>query len=77
MPSRLSTGLMPSRLSAGLRQGRDGQLNSAAVQCELAWKDDEGAGLHCNNTFHRGIIACIATFMKAFNCDPQDRMNIF
>ena len=58
-------------------QGRDSQLNSAAVQCELAWEDDEGAGFHCNNTFHRGILACIATFMKAFNCDPQDRMSIF
>ena len=58
-------------------QGRGGQLKSAAVQCELAWKDDEVAGFHCNNTFHRGIIACIATFMKAFNCDPQDRMSIF
>ena len=58
-------------------QGRDGQLNSAAVQCELAWEDDEGAGFHCNNTFHRGILACIATFMKAFNCVPQDRMSIF
>ena len=57
--------------------GRNGQLKSAAVQCELAWKDDEGTGFPCNNTFHRGIIACIATFKKASNCVPQDRMSIF
>ena len=57
--------------------GRDGSLNSAAWQSELAWEDDEGVSFHCNRTFHRGILACIATFVKALNCAPQDRMSIF
>ena len=57
--------------------GRAGSLETAAVKCEAAWSDDEGTTFHCNQTFHRGILACIATFMKVFNCVPQDSMSIF
>ena len=58
--------------------GCDSQLKSAAVQCELAWEDDQGASFHCNQTFHRGPQACIATLLVAFGSPPpQDRMSIF
>ena len=57
--------------------GRDDQLQSAAVQCELAWADDDIIGAHCNNCFHRGILAFIVIVTVAFGCNPQDRMSIF
>ena len=57
--------------------GRDNQLQSAAAKCELAWADDEIIGAHCNQTFHRGILAFIVIVTVAFGCNPQDRMSIF
>ena len=57
--------------------GRDNQLRSAAAQCELAWADDDIIGAHCNNCFHRGILAFIVIVTVAFGCNPQDRMSIF
>ena len=57
--------------------GRDRQLTSAAMGCQTAWLDGDGAGFHCNNTSHRGPLACIATFVKASHCDTRDRMSNF
>ena len=64
-------------LSPYWKGGRDGELDEASTVCQAAWAQGKGAAFHCNQTFHRGILACIATFTVAFNCVPQDRMNIF
>ena len=64
-------------LSPYWADGRDNQRRSAAAQCELAWADDEIIGAHCNNCFHRGILAFIVIVTVAFGCNPQDRMSIF
>ena len=53
--------------------GRDEDVKIAARIAQEAWDDDAGVAPHCNQTFHRGPLACIATFPVAFNCVPQDR----
>ena len=57
--------------------GRDRDTDDAAALCQKAWAQDKGSVFHCNQTFHRGPLACCATFMVAFNCVPQDRMLFF
>ena len=64
-------------LSPYHKPSRDQQTNEAAEVCGAAWAKDEGCVFHCNQTFHRGPLAMIATFTVAFNCFPQDRMSIF
>ena len=57
--------------------GRGKDVKVAARVAKKTWEDDAGVAPHCNQTFHRGPLACIATFTVAFNGDPQDRMSIF
>ena len=57
--------------------GRDEDVKTAARIAKEAWDDDAGVASHCNQTFHRGPLARMATFTVAFNCVPQDRMLIF
>ena len=64
-------------LSPYHKAGRDADTQIAAGVAKEAWSRDKGVVFHCNQTFHRGILACIATFTVAFNCVPQDRMCIF
>ena len=64
-------------LSPYYRGGRDEATDSAAKVAKEAWSRGEGVAFHCNETFHRGVLACIATFTVAFNCVPQDIMSIF
>ena len=56
---------------------RDAATKIAAGVAKEAWSRDKGVVFHCNQTFHRGILACIATVTVAFNCVPLDRMSIF
>ena len=57
--------------------GRDRDVKDVAKIAKKAWDKDKGAAFHCNQTFHRGPLAMIATVMVAFNCIPQDRMSLF
>ena len=57
--------------------GRDADVEEAAGIAKKAWGEDKGSVFHYNQTFHRGVLSCIATFTVAFNCAPQDRMFIF
>ena len=57
--------------------GRDRDVKDVAKIAKKAWDKDKGVAFHCNQTFHRGPLACIATFTVAFNCVPQDRMSLF
>ena len=63
-------------LSPYHKGGRHADTQTVAGIAKEAWSRDKGVVFHCNETFHRGILACIATFTVAFNCVPQDRMFI-
>ena len=64
-------------LSPYHRPSRDQQTNEAAEVCGAAWAQHEGCVFHCNQTFHRGPLAMVATFTVASNCFPQDKMSLF
>ena len=64
-------------LSPYHRPSRDQQTNEAAEVCVAAWAQHKGCAFHCNQTFHRGPLAMIATFTVRFNCNPQDKMSPF
>ena len=57
--------------------GRDRDVSKAASIAKEAWGRDRGVVFHCNQTFNRDILACIAAFTVAFNCVPQGRKIIF
>ena len=57
--------------------GRDEDVKMAARIAQEAWDDDAGVASHCNQTFHRGIVAFIAICVVVFHSIPQDRMLTF
>ena len=64
-------------LSPDYKCGLDDGVDRTTGHADSAWTDGFGVASHCNQTFHRGPLARIATLAVAFGCVPQDRMSSF
>ena len=59
------------------KPGRGKDVKVAAKIANKTWDEDAGVAPHCNQTFHRGIVASIAICVVVFHSIPQDRMLTF